>query len=48
MGRHPGEIDAACSLKAFRRRAAAAEYGGAQFEVNLGHLDDPVSPATTP
>jgi glutamine synthetase len=22
--------------------AATAEYGGAQFEVNLGHLDDPV------
>jgi glutamine synthetase len=36
------EIDAACIAQGVPAGAATAEYGGAQFEVNLGHLDDPV------
>ena len=36
------EIDAACIAQGVPAGAATAEYGGAQFEVNLAHLDDPV------
>lgn len=36
------EIDAACVAQGVPAGAATAEYGGAQFEVNLGHLDNPV------
>lgn len=36
------EIDAACQAQGVPAGAATAEYGGAQFEVNLGHIDDPV------
>lgn len=36
------EIDAACIAQGVPAGAATAEYGGAQFEVNLGHLPDPV------
>jgi glutamine synthetase len=36
------EIDAACLAQGVPAGAATAEYGGAQFEVNLGHLADPV------
>ena len=36
------EIDAACVAQGVPAGAATAEYGGAQFEVNLCHLDDPV------
>lgn len=36
------EIDAACLAQGVPAGAATAEYGGAQFEVNLGHVDDPV------
>jgi glutamine synthetase len=36
------EIDAACMAQGVPAGAATAEYGGAQFEVNLAHLDDPV------
>ena len=36
------EIDAACIAQGVPAGAATAEYGGAQFEVNLGHVDDPV------
>ena len=36
------QIDAACEAQGVSAGAATAEYGGAQFEVNLGHLDDPV------
>jgi glutamine synthetase len=36
------EIDAACQVQGVPAGAATAEYGGAQFEVNLGHVDDPV------
>lgn len=36
------EIDAACQAQGVPAGAATAEYGGAQFEVNLGHLPDPV------
>lgn len=36
------EIDAACTLQGVPAGAATAEYGSTQFEVNLGHLDDPV------
>lgn len=36
------EIDAACIAQGVPAGAATAEYGAAQFEVNLGHLPDPV------
>ena len=36
------EIDAACRAQGVPAGAATEEHGGAQFEVNLGHLDDPV------
>jgi glutamine synthetase len=36
------EIDAACLAQGVPAGAATAEYGGAQFEVNLDHLADPV------
>jgi glutamine synthetase len=36
------EIDAACIAQGVPAGAATAEYGGAQFEVNLGHVADPV------
>jgi glutamine synthetase len=36
------EIDEACAAQDVPAGAATAEYGGAQFEVNLGHVDDPV------
>lgn len=36
------EIDAACVAQDVPAGAATAEYGGAQFEVNLGHVADPV------
>ncbi len=36
------EIDAACEAQGIPAGAATAEYGGAQFEVNLAHTDDPV------
>ncbi len=36
------EVDAACLAQNLPAGAASAEYGGAQFEVNLGHVDDPV------
>lgn len=36
------EIDAAAQAQGVPAGAATAEYGGAQFEVNLGHVDDPV------
>lgn len=36
------EIDAACQAQGVPAGAATAEYGGAQFEVNLDHLADPV------
>jgi glutamine synthetase len=39
------EIDAACAAQGVPAGAATAEYGGAQFEVNLGHLPDPVAAA---
>ena len=39
------EIDAACIAQGVPAGAATAEYGGAQFEVNLGHLPDPVRAA---
>lgn len=39
------EIDAACVVQGVPAGAASAEYGGAQFEVNLGHLPDPVAAA---
>lgn len=38
-------IDAACVAQGVPAGAASAEYGGAQFEVNLGHLPDPVAAA---
>lgn len=38
-------IDAACRAQGLPAGAASAEYGGAQFEVNLGHLPDPVAAA---
>lgn len=36
------EIDAACIAQGVPAGAATAEYGGAQFEVNLGHVSHPV------
>jgi glutamine synthetase len=36
------EIDAACVAQGVPAGAATAEYGGAQFEINLAHVDDPV------
>ncbi len=39
------EIDAACIAQGVPAGAATAEYGGAQFEVNLGHLPDPIRAA---
>ncbi len=36
------EIDAACAAQNVPAGAATAEYGGGQFEVNLGHVADPV------
>jgi glutamine synthetase len=36
------EIDAACIAQGVPAGAATAEYGGGQFEVNLGHVADPV------
>lgn len=39
------EIDAACTAQGVPAGAASAEYGGAQFEVNLGHLPDAVAAA---
>jgi glutamine synthetase len=36
------EIDAAAEAQGVPAGAATAEYGGAQFEVNLGHVADPV------
>jgi glutamine synthetase len=39
------DIDAACEAQGVPAGAATAEYGGAQFEVNLGHLPDPVAAA---
>jgi glutamine synthetase len=39
------DIDAACVAQAVPAGAATAEYGGAQFEVNLAHTDDPVRAA---
>ena len=36
------DIDAACITQNVPAGAATAEYGGGQFEVNLGHLPDPV------
>ncbi|QYK42742.1 MAG: glutamine synthetase [Paracoccaceae bacterium] len=39
------DIDAACLAQGVPAGAATAEYGGAQFEVNLGHLPDPVAAA---
>lgn len=38
-------IDDACQAQGVPAGAATAEYGGAQFEVNLGHLPDPVAAA---
>jgi glutamine synthetase len=38
-------IDAACVAQGVPAGAATAEYGGSQFEVNLGHLPDPVAAA---
>lgn len=39
------EIDAACAAQGVPAGAATAEYGGAQFEVNLAHVEDPVRAA---
>lgn len=39
------DVDAACVAQGVPAGAASAEYGGAQFEVNLGHLPDPVRAA---
>ena len=39
------EIDDACAAQGVPAGAATAEYGGAQFEVNLAHVDDPVAAA---
>jgi len=39
------EIDAACLAQGVPAGAATAEYGGAQFEVNLEHTPDPVRAA---
>jgi glutamine synthetase len=39
------DIDAACAAQGVPAGAATAEYGGAQFEVNLAHLPDPVAAA---
>ncbi len=36
------DIDKACRLQGVPVGAASAEYGGSQFEVNLGHVTDPV------
>ncbi|MGA0235990.1 MAG: glutamine synthetase family protein [Alphaproteobacteria bacterium] len=36
------EIDAAAEAQGIPAGASTAEYGGAQFEVNLAHCDDPV------
>lgn len=36
------EIDTAAIIHGLPAGAATAEYGGAQFEVNLGHVDNPV------
>jgi glutamine synthetase len=36
------EMDAACQAQGLPAGAATAEYGAAQFEVNLGHIDDPL------
>jgi glutamine synthetase len=36
------DIDAACTAQNIPAGAATAEYGAAQFEVNLGHVPDPV------
>ena len=36
------DVDAACQAQNLPAGAASAEYGGAQFEINLGHIDDPV------
>lgn len=36
------DIDDACRAQGVPSGAASAEYGGAQFEVNLAHLDDAV------
>lgn len=36
------EIDAACAAQGVPAGAATAEYGGGQFEVNLGHVANPV------
>ncbi|MCU0803061.1 MAG: glutamine synthetase family protein [Rhodobacteraceae bacterium] len=36
------QIDAACVAQNIPAGAATAEYGAAQFEVNLGHVADPV------
>lgn len=36
------EIDDACAAQGVPAGAATAEYGGAQFEINLGHQDDAV------
>jgi glutamine synthetase len=35
-------IDIACAAQGLPAGAATAEYGSAQFEVNLGHIADPV------
>jgi glutamine synthetase len=39
------EVDAACIAQGVPAGAATAEYGGAQFEVNLQHTDDVVRAA---
>ncbi|WP_158275499.1 glutamine synthetase family protein [Maritimibacter sp. 55A14] len=39
------DIDAACAAQGLPAGAATAEYGGSQFEINLGHLPDPVRAA---
>jgi glutamine synthetase len=39
------DIDTACQAQGVPAGAATAEYGAAQFEVNLGHLPDPVTAA---
>ncbi|MGL5010382.1 MAG: glutamine synthetase family protein [Paracoccaceae bacterium] len=36
------QIDAACTAQGVPAGAATAEYGAAQFEVNLAHVPDPV------
>lgn len=36
------EIDQGCAAQGVPAGAATAEYGGGQFEVNLGHVADPV------